>query len=100
VAAGRPDPDPTFTLPGDIPTPQPPTDGDDDVKPYIARPPKEFKGQELMFVSSMIRPANSFDVEDGYEVREMDDIKGTNPISGKLYRVEQYEAMRKAAGLS
>jgi hypothetical protein len=72
---------------------------DDDMKPYIAIPPVEFNGKELMFVSSMIRPANSFDVADGYEQRKMQDIKGRNEVSGKLYRVEQYEAMYMAAGL-
>jgi hypothetical protein len=70
----------------------PPEEGDDDMAAYIAVPPTERKGQPWLFVSSGVRPATTFDIEDNVPRREMDDIPAE-------YRVQQYDFLKQAAGL-
>jgi hypothetical protein len=91
VNAGRPDPLP-FVLPGTPPTQPPPTDGDDDVAAYLAVPPPERFGKPWLYVSSSVRPATTFDIDDGVPQRKMEDI----PVE---WRVAQYDALAKSAGL-
>ena len=90
--AGRPDLL-RFTLPTE------PTE-EDDMQPYIAIPPPERYGLEWIVVSAGgVRPATTFDLQDGIPQRKMENIPGTNPVTKKPNRVEQYDALRKAAGL-
>lgn len=85
---------PPAVLQFENPTPQPPPpiDGDDDVAAYLAVPPPERAGKPWLYVSSSVRPATTFDVNDGVPARQMADI----PVA---YRVEQYDALAKSAGL-
>lgn len=72
--------------------PPPPIEGDDDMAAYIAVPPSERKGQPWLFVSSGVRPATTFDIEDNVPQRQMDTIPAE-------YRVQQYDFLKQAAGL-
>ena len=59
---------------------------------YLAIPPSERTGKPWLFVSSGVRPATTFDINDGVPQRKMDDIPAQ-------YRVQQYDDLHKAAGL-
>jgi hypothetical protein len=73
-------------------TPPPIEGDDDDMAAYIAVPPPERKGGPWLFVSSSVRPATTFDIQDGVPQREMETID-------PKYRVEQYDFLKQAAGL-
>lgn len=75
-------------LPSD---PKPPTDDEDDMA-YLAIPPTERHGKPWLYVSSSVRPATTFDINDGVPQRKMDDIPAE-------YRAQQYDDLYKAAGL-
>jgi hypothetical protein len=78
-----------IALPGD---PTQPDQGDDDMAAYIAIPPPERTGGPWLFVSSSVRPATTFDVQDGVPQRNM----ATIPAE---YRVQQYDFLKQAAGI-
>ena len=59
---------------------------------YLAIPPPERAGKPWLFVSSSVRPATTFDVNDGVPQRKMADIPAE-------WRVGQYDALAKSAGL-
>ena len=59
---------------------------------YLAVPPPERYGQPWLFVSSSVRPATTFDINDGVPQRKMEDIP-------KEWRVQQYDQLKQAAGL-
>ena len=69
-----------------------PTDDDEDDMAYLAIPPSERAGRPWLYVSSSVRPATTFDINDGVVQRDMNTIPA-------VYRVEQYDALFKAAGL-
>lgn len=79
---------PTSTLP---PPTVPPPDDEEEMA-YIAIPPPERAGQPWLYVSSSVRPATTFDIEDGVPRRPMEKI----PVQ---YRVQQYDFLKQAAGL-
>lgn len=72
-------------------TPTPPPE-DDDMAAYLAIPPPERKGRPWLYVSSSVRPATTFDIQDGVPQRDMTAIPAE-------YRVEQYDALAKSAGI-
>jgi len=67
-----------------------PDEGDD--MAYLAVPPPERFGQPWLYVSSGVRPATTFDIQDGVPQRKMETI----PVE---YRVQQYDQLKQAAGL-
>lgn len=79
--------------------PVPPKPEEDDMAAYIAVPPPERTGKPWLFVSSSVRPATTFDIQDGVPQRKMAGIVGKNDITGELYRVEQYDYLAQSAGL-
>lgn len=82
--------------PGAAPLPSYLTGEEEDVtdKPYIAVPPPERKGKQHLFVApGGVRPATTFDYEDGYPARDMGTIRAD-------WRVGQYDDLHRAAGLS
>jgi hypothetical protein len=74
------------------PPPTPPTEDDDDMAAYLAIPPVERQGKPWLFVSGSVRPATTFDVNDGVPQRQMNDIPAQ-------WRVQQYDDLHRAAGL-
>ena len=59
---------------------------------YLVIPPPERAGKEWLFVSSSVRSATSFDIDDGVPQRDM----ATIPAE---WRVGQYDALARSAGL-
>lgn len=87
--------------PGAAPLPDylvPPKE-EDMKRPYIAKPPASRHGQSWLYVGeSGVTPASSADIGEVPEL-DMQSISGTNTVTGKPYRDEQYDALKKAAGL-
>lgn len=69
---------------------EPPEETEEDM--YIVIPPPERHGSPWLVVSSSVRPATTFDIKDRIPTRDMAGVP-------KEYRVEQYDALRKSAGL-
>ena len=59
---------------------------------YLAIPPVERAGKPWLYVSGSVRPATTFDVNDGVPQRQMNDIPAQ-------WRVQQYDDLHRAAGL-